>query len=183
MWFAARDLVFGRGAYPIPTPPASISRDVQAREMPDIPPGHEQFIKLLMDVLMIEIKAEVFFAHCCRVMRDPELFAGRRAEAETAATLIERIREDEQIHVGYLRVLISELRSFTWRTAGGEKRGAEILDPVWRRMIDWHGREARDLGAARMRAKLEGEIIAARGKAQGRALLARLDALDDRVPA
>jgi hypothetical protein len=184
MWFAARDLVFGAGAYPVPEAPASISRDVEGREMPQLPEGYEQFIKFLMNVLMIEIRAESFFSLCCSLFRDPALFTDRRADAELAAVIVERIRADEQSHVGYLRVLISELRSFTWRTVGGGRSsGAAILDPVWAHMVEWHGRIERDLAAVRTRAGLETQIIAARGEAAGRRLLAQLDALEERLAA
>ena len=181
MWFAARDLAFGRGAYPLPEAPASISREVAGREMPDLPEGVEQLIRFLMNVLMIEIRAESFFALCCRVFRDPTLFADRRVDAELAAVLVERIRTDEQIHVGYLQAVISELRSFTWRSVGGTLvAGADIVDPVWARMVEWHGVTERDLAAKRFRAELPSELVAAQGEAGARALLARFDALSDR---
>jgi hypothetical protein len=184
MWFAARDLVFGKGAYPIPEAPASIAREVEGREMADLPEGYEQLIKFLMNVLMIEIRAESFFALCVRIFRDRDLFKDRREEAELAAVLVERIRADEQSHVGYLQVLISELRSFTWRTpGGGTAAGSAILDPVWTRMVEWHGSTERELAAARSRAVIETQILVARGEAAGRALLARFDALDARVMA
>jgi hypothetical protein len=180
MWFAARDLAFGKNAWPLAQAPDSISREVEGREMPDLPEAVEQFIKFMMNVLMIEIRAETFFAFCCRLFRDPDLFKARRAEADVAAELVERIRTDEAIHVGYLCVLISELRSFNWRTADGEtRRGAEILDPLWEKMVVWHGRTQRDLAAERSRAELEGRILAARGEAAGRRLLDRIDALGD----
>jgi hypothetical protein len=184
MWFAARDLVFGRGAWPVPEAPTSISRDVEGRELPQLPEGFEQFIKFLMNVLMIEIRAESFFALTCALFRDPQLFTNRRPEAELAATLVERIRADEQIHVGYLQVVISELRSFTWRTLdGGMAGGAEILDPLWRKMVEWHGRTERELAAARVRANLEPRVVAALGAPAGRAFLARFDAAGERLAA
>jgi len=184
MWFAARDLAFGKNAWPLAKAPDSIAREVEGREMPSIPEPFEQFVKFMMNVLMIEIRAESFFDLCSRLFRDPDLFAGRRAEADLAAELVERIRTDEAIHVAYLRVLISELRSFTWRTVdGGTQRGAEILDPVWERMVEWHGRTQRDLAADRSRAELQARVIAERGEAAGRRLLERIDALGDRVHA
>ena len=184
MWFAARDLVFGKGAYPIPEAPGSIAREVTGREMPQLPEGYEQLIKFLMNVLMIEIRAEAFFALCVRIFRDRELFTDRRADAETAAVMVERIRTDEAIHVGYLQAVISEMRSFTWRTAqGGEVGGAQFIDPLWAKMVEWHGKTERDLAAVRTRANVEAQVLAARGAAAGRALLARYDALDERVAA
>lgn len=184
MWFAARDLVFGKDAYPLPETPASIARPVEDREMPQIPEGYEQLIKFLMNVLMIEIRAESFFSLCCRVFRDPELFKDRREDAELAATMVERIRTDEAIHVGYLQVLISEMRSWQWRSVDGKViAGAEIIDPVWAKMVEWHGKTERDLAAARTREAVKAQIVAARGEAGAAELLARLDALDERVAA
>jgi hypothetical protein len=184
MWFAARDLVFGPGAWPVPDAPASISRDVEGREMPQLPEGFEQFIKFMMNVLMIEIRAESFFALCCSLFGDPELFTARRDEARLAATLVERIRADEQIHVGYLQVVISELRSFTWKTLSNQAVvGAEILDPVWERMVEWHGSTECELAAARTRANLEPRVVAALGEGPARAFLARFDSLGERLAA
>ncbi|MBS0412684.1 MAG: hypothetical protein JSR86_22395, partial [Proteobacteria bacterium] len=182
MWFAARDLVFGKDAYPLPEVPASISRPVEDREMPQLPEGYEQLIKFLMNVLMIEIRAESFFSLCCRVFRDPELFTDRREAAELAATMVERIRTDEAVHVGYLQVLISEMRACQWRTVDGKVvPGAEIIDPVWASMVEWHGKTERDIAAARTREAIAAQITAARGEAGAKALLARLDALDEAV--
>ena len=131
----------------------------------------------------VEIRAESFFSLCCRLFRDPKLFTDRRADAELAAVLVERIRADEQIHVGYLQVLISEMRSFQWKTKAGVVAGAEIIDPVWAKMVDWHGRAERDIAAKRSREAIEAMIIKARGDVAGRKLMAQFDALDERVPA
>jgi hypothetical protein len=81
-------------------------------------------------------------------------------------------------------VLISELRSFTWRTVdGGALAGADILDPVWERMVEWHGRTQRGLAADRSRAELQARLVAERGPTAGRALMERIDALGERVHA
>ena len=179
MWFAARDLVFGKGAYPVPVPPDSISRPDEGRLMPDIAEPFENLIRMLMNVLMIEVRAESGFAFNIRVFRDPDNFQDRRAEAELAATLVERIRADEAIHVAYLATTISELRSFTLKRAGGGTiAGTEVIDPVWAKMVDWHGREERLLAAARTRQTIEAQLLEDRGEA-ALPLLARFDALAD----
>ena len=179
MWFAARDLVFGKDAYPVPVPPDSIARPDQGRLMPDLPEPYEMLFRMLMNVLMIEVRAESFFAFCMRLFRDPDNFQDRRAEADLAATLVERIRTDEAIHVAYLATAISELRSFTLRKAGGGTiAGADVVDPVWAKMVDWHGREERLLAAERTRATIEAQLVEERGPA-AKALLARFDALAD----
>ncbi|HLY78823.1 MAG TPA: hypothetical protein VKQ70_05585 [Caulobacteraceae bacterium] len=179
MWFAARDLVFGKGAYPVPVPPDSISRPDEGRLMPEIPEPFENLIRMLMNVLMIEVRAESAFAFNIQVFRDRDNFQDRRAEADLAATLVERIRTDEAIHVAYLATTISELRSFTLKRAGGGAiPGAEVIDPVWTKMVDWHGREERLLAAKRTRQTIENQLIEERGES-ARALLARFDALAD----
>jgi hypothetical protein len=179
MWFAARDLVFGKNAYPVPVPPDSIARPDEGRLMPEIAQPFENLIRMLMNVLMIEVRAESGFAFNIRVFRDPDNFADRRPQAELAATLVERIRTDEAIHVAYLATTISELRSFTVRRAGGGTiAGTELIDPVWAKMVDWHGREERLLAAARTRQAIGEQLAEARGAAAG-PILARFDALAD----
>jgi NAD(P)-dependent dehydrogenase (short-subunit alcohol dehydrogenase family) len=103
MWFAVRDMLFGKGAYPHPVIPESLARPEAGRRMPQIPPEYENWILLLMNVLMIEVRAESFFSYCIRLMRSLDLFTDRRAVADHAADLVDRIRTDEAIHVAYLQ--------------------------------------------------------------------------------
>jgi hypothetical protein len=139
MWFAVRDMLFGKHAWPHANVPESLARPELGRLMPQIPADHENWILLLMNVLMIEIRAEHFFTFCTDVMRDPFNFRDRRDVALHAAELVDRIRQDEAPHVGYLAVVISELRSFTFRTVdGGTVTGASFIDPIWRGMVQWH---------------------------------------------
>ena len=167
MWFAVRDMVFGKEAYPLPEIPESISRPVEGRELPDISPELEGTIKLMMDVLMIEVRAEDFFAFCQSVMRDPDNFKDRRKEAELGAEIVERIRTDEAVHVAYLQTLLSELRSFHFKTVRGSVLGADLLDPLWERMIDWHANtrwqlsreQSRDAIRALIKDRPDGEQI------------------------
>ncbi len=181
MWFAVRDLLFGKDAYPLPPIPESLARPETGQLMPQIPLPHEQTILILMNVLMIEIRAEAFFSFCIRVMRSPELFSDRRAAAEHAADLVERIRQDEAIHVAYLQSAVSELRSFTFKTEGGERvQGKTFIDPIWDGMVRWHSHTVVDY--ARNQAKQE---IAARLTAHpdGTRRLAQFDALETPIAA
>ncbi len=181
MWFAVRDLLFGRDAYPLPQVPESLARPELGRLMPQLPPAHEQLLLLLMNVLMIEIRAEAFFSFCIRLMRAPELFADRRAAAEHAADLVERIRQDEAIHVAYLQTAVSELRSFAFRTESGTHAlGKTFIDPIWEGMARWHSVTTVDY--ARNQTHQE---IAARLKAlpDGARRLAQFDALEAAVAA
>ena len=142
MWFAARDLLLGKDAYPIPEVPESIGRPAEEREMPDLPIEHEGILNLLLDVLMIEIRAESFFSYCMNLAKAEDVFMDRRDEALLAGEMVSRIRQDEAVHVAYLNLIISELRSFTFKSVdGSEKKGHEIIDPLWKKMVQWHGEE------------------------------------------
>jgi len=175
MWFAVRDMLFGANAYPIPEIPESLSRPEMGRLMPQIPKEHEEWILLLMNVLMIEVRAENFFRFCMNVMRDPESFRDRRQAAELAAELVGRIRQDEASHVGYLTAVVSELRSFTFKSADGSRvKGAEMIDPIWRGMVKWHSVTNVEFDRAQTRKELT-QMLAARPG--GQELIARFDAL------
>jgi hypothetical protein len=181
MWFAVRDLLFGKDAYPLPVVPESLARPELGRLMPQIPLPHEQTILLLMNVLMIEIRAESFFAFCTRLMRAPDLFAERRQAAEQAAVLVERIRQDEQIHVAYLQTAVSELRSFTFRSEQGARvMGKAFIDRIWDGMVHWHSVTTLEHGRAQTRDAIVAQLLAKDGGAQR---LAAFDALAEREAA
>jgi len=176
MWFALRDALFGKGAYPLPEVPPSIGRPETGRRMPQIPQLHEEWILLLMNVLMIEVKAESFFSFCQSVMHDPDNFRDRRDAAKYAAEIVNRIRTDEAIHVAYLATVISELRSYTIKTVDGKTiPGAEIIDPVWDQMIEWHSVTNANFAREQSRDAIHGRL---KTKPNGPALVARFDALE-----
>ena len=142
MWFAARDLVFGKGKFLIPEPPSNIGREKPEREMLALPAEHEMLISFLMNLLMIEVRAERAFDFYERVIGSSKTFVDKPKEAAHAVELIRRIRLDESVHVAWLRAAISEFRSFTIEAVdGSEVSGAEILDPVWEKMVYWHAVE------------------------------------------
>jgi hypothetical protein len=176
MWFAVRDALFGKNAYPIPEIPPSIGRPESGRRMPQIPKEHEDWVLLLMNVLMIEVKAESFFSFCQGIMRDPANFADRRPAANHAAELVERIRTDEAIHVAYLATVVSELRSFTIKTVDGATvAGSSVIDPVWNQMIEWHAVTNANFAREQSREAILGRLKA---KPNGAALAARFDSLE-----
>jgi len=140
MWFAARDLLFGKNAFPEPEVPKSLARPQSTWEMPQIPIEYEGIISLLMNVLMIEIRAESFFSYSMELASSPDVFKSNRVNANLAAEMISRIKKDEAIHVAYLTVIISELRTFTFKVEGKEILGAEFIDPIWNKMVTWHGK-------------------------------------------
>lgn len=160
MWFAVRDLIFGEGAFPLVEPGDRGGRPgADTREMPDIPEQYEGVIKSLMNVLMIEIRAEHFFNFCTDVIRDPDLFLDRRDAADHAADLVDRIKEDEASHVGYLVTWISELCNFTFKLAdGGTKHGSEIVLPVWQKIAEYQANVVPLAGRDEERQAIEARI-------------------------
>jgi hypothetical protein len=181
MWYAARDLCFGAGRYPLPDIPESIGRPDTGRLMPQLPAGFEQLILLLMNVLMIEVRAESFFAFCCDIMRDGDAFPERRAEAAEAADMVERIRTDEAIHVGYLQTTVSEMRSFTFKTVdGGTVKGKDLIDPIWEGMVHWHSVTQADFSREQTREAIQAGLAKVQ---DGAKLFAQFDKLDDMAKA
>jgi hypothetical protein len=180
-WFAARDALFGKDAYPLPEVPASIGRPEIGRLMPQIDKAYEDWILLLMNVLMIEVRAEAFFSFCTNLMRSRDVFRDRRDAALHAAELIDRIRTDEAIHVAYLQTFVSELRSFTIKCLDGSRiKGAQMIDPIWEGMVRWHSVTQADFSRDQSR-----EAIVARinQRPDGRALLTQFDSLEQKAAA
>jgi len=161
MWFALRDLAFGETDFKQPVVPERIGRPESAQpEEPEIPSAFEQTIKLLLNLLMIEFRAEIGFSFSERLLRDPELFTDRRAEAEEAADVVCRIRADEEIHVSSLRLYLGELRSIHFKTKDGRlKPGREIIDDSWHRIVHWATVEQPKLAAVESRKLLSERIL------------------------
>lgn len=139
MWFAARDLAFGEGAYPDVETPENIGRpDAGTRYVPELPAEIESMVSFIANLLIIEFRAELGFADSQQILRTPDVFVDRRAEAELAAEIVERIRIDEAIHVRSLNIYLGEMRSVTFRTIdGGTVGGAEIIDRFWSGLVRW----------------------------------------------
>jgi hypothetical protein len=181
MWFAVRDALFGKNAYPIPEVPASIARPEIGRLMPQIDKVYEDWILLLMNVLMIEVRAESFFSFCTNLMRSPEVLRDRREAAVHAAELVERIRTDEAIHVAYLQTFVSEMRGVTIKCLDGTKiKGAQMIDPIWEGMIHWHSVTQADFSREQSRAAIVERLSK---HANGRALVAQFDGLEQKAAA
>jgi hypothetical protein len=178
MWFVARDLVFGPGAYPDVEPPESIARpEAGKRWMPEISAEHEALLSFLMNLLIIEFRAEIGFAATQDILRADDLFTDRRAQACEAAEIIERIRADEEIHVCSLRLYLGELRQLTLRTVdGGTVPAAELIDGFWDGLVRWATVEQPQLAAERQYAAIRTEILE---HPDGEQVLAAFDALSD----
>ena len=178
MWFALRDLAFGKTEFPQPVVPERIGRPEPERpEEPEIPVAFEQLIGFLLNLLLIEFRAEIGFSLSERMLRDPELFCDRRAEAEEAADVVCRIRADEEIHVSSLRLYLGELRNVHFKTQqGGLKPGHEVIDDSWQRIVHWATVEQPKLAAIESRKLLSERILKA---PDGERILGKFLALED----
>ena len=178
MWFVARDLAFGTNAHPDVQPPESITRpEAGQRHMPEVEMPFELALSFLMNLLLIEFRAEIGFAVSQATFRTPTLFPGRRAEAEQAAVLVERIRTDERIHVESLQLYLGEMRSLTVRTVdGGTMPGATLVDRFWTGILQWATVEQPRVAAERQHQALRKEILAC---SDGERLMREFNALAD----
>ena len=160
MWFVARDLAFGAGAHPDVEPPENIARpEAGARLMPEVSAAVEGVLSLLMNLLVIEFRAEIGFASTQEILRTDDLFADRRAKAEEAAEIVGRIRRDEEIHVRSLRLYLGELEAVTFRTAdGGTIAGRELIGRFWDGLVRWATVEQPPMAAAVQRDVLTARI-------------------------
>jgi hypothetical protein len=183
MWFVARDLAFGEGAYPDVEPPENIARPESGRRwMPEVSQAVEGIVSFLMNLLVIEFRAEIGFAAAQAILRTPDLFPQRREQAELGAEIIGRIRADEEIHVRSLRLYLGELASVTFRTVdGGTIAGRELIDRYWADLVTWATVEQPPMMAQQQRATIEqrvratardaahaGQVLAEFGAAAGR---------------
>ncbi len=162
MWFAARDLAFGPDAHPDVEPPGSIARPEaeQQRWMPEIPQPFEMALSFLMNLLLIEFRAEIGFASSQETFRTPGLFPGREDEALEAAEIVERIRTDEEIHVESLRLYIGEFRELTVKTEdGGTMPGAVLVDRFWKGLLKWATVDQPRLAAERLHEAVRDVIL------------------------
>jgi len=182
MWFVARDLACGREAYPDVEPPENIARPQPAeRLMPEIEPEFEGMLSFLMNLLLIEFRAEIGFAATQAILRTPTLFAERRAEAEEAAQIVERIREDEEIHVVSLRLYLGEFRELTIKTVdGGTIKGKQLIDRFWSGLVDWATVQQPKLAAESQYSALKPIIL---DHPEGQRILEAFDRLSDRADA
>ncbi|MFT6435563.1 MAG: hypothetical protein ACJAVI_003618 [Candidatus Azotimanducaceae bacterium] len=160
MWYAVRDLIFGKDKFPTPEAPSSIGREKDEREMHAIGPEFEGVMAFLMNLLMIEVRAERAFDFYEKVIGSDRTFTDKLIEAKHAVELVNRIRQDESVHVAWLKVAISEFRSSTIKTlSGSEVNGAELLDPVWAQMVQWHAVDMHKANYERSRLELKKKIL------------------------
>jgi len=179
MWFALRDLAFGETNYPEPEVPENIARpEEDQKAKPPISQPHASTIYFLLNLLLIEFRAERGFSSTEQLLRDPDLFTDRHEEAEHAAKIVDRIRLDEEVHVKSLRLYLGEIRNLSFKTTeGGTITGKEIVDPFWAEITRWATAEQPKLAAEQQRKLLEERIQAHPDAAR---ILDEFNALEER---
>jgi hypothetical protein len=178
MWFALRDLAFGPPPWPEPEPPQNIARpDSEAEPFPLLTPAVFRTLYLLANLLMIEFRAERGFSDSEALLLDPDLFTARRAGAEEAAEIVNRIRTDEEIHVASLRLYLGELQRLTLKMRDGNTlSGREVVETLWNGIVQWATVEQPRLAAAQQRRVLTERILA---HSDGEEILREFEALGE----
>jgi hypothetical protein len=175
MWFVLRDLAFGPTDHPPPEVPATITRPDTSEPMPEIARPQARMLAFLLNLLMIELRAEIGFSATEEQLRYPSLFCGRRAQAEQAVEMVGRIRQDEQVHLESLRLVLGEACALQFRTLeGGTVPGRDLIEPFWARILRWATVEQPLLVAERSKALLVARI---RQSPRAEAVLAEFEAL------
>lgn len=180
MWFALRDLAFGETDFKEPEVPDNIGRAEQdATRNSQIPLAFERTVYFLLNLLLIEFRAERGFAMTETLLRDPELFRERREEAEHAADIVDRIRKDEEIHVTSLRLYLGELRNVNFKTIDGKTiPGCQLVDPLWDEIVHWAIVEQPLLQAEQQRKMMSERILS---HPDGERILADFNALEEQA--
>jgi len=178
MWFALRDIAFGEVDYPDAIVPENIGRpETTEQQFPEIANAIERTIYFLLNLLLIEFRAERGFSMTEDLLRDPELFVDRRSEAEYAAEIVGRIRTDELVHVSSLRLYLGEIRQLSFKAhSGGTLPGREIVDSMWKGIVHWATAEQPRLAAAQQRQLYIDRISA---HPDGERILAEFHALEE----
>jgi hypothetical protein len=160
MWFALRDLAFGKSDFPMPVVPDNIGRpDANVPVFPQLAIEFERFVHFLGNLLMIEFRAERGFSSTETLLRDPELFRAR-AQAEHAAEIVNGSASTRPC-VHSLRLYLGELRMLDFKTVdGGTISGRDVVDTVWEGIVKWATIEQPPLAAAQQKQILLERIAA-----------------------
>jgi hypothetical protein len=154
-----------------PAPEAMSPADFSERLFPEIDPLVEIELSVLAQILFLEIVAYGTFAWAREVLADPACSAA----PEFAPWMVDCIRQDEGLHVGYLQCALAEARARSVRTRDGSKiPGARVVDAICEKIVrrQTGGRRDRML-AYRMR-QIREEL---RGRADGERILAEFEHL------
>ncbi|MGH7814556.1 MAG: hypothetical protein ACREQI_11230 [Candidatus Binataceae bacterium] len=134
MWAAARDAALSN-----PEISPQIFQDIIARRMaeprqlfPQLDASVERLLRVMVNVLVIEVFAAGTFSWAEEVLSDPEV---SDAPVE-AANLVRYIRSDEAPHVEYLRTALSEIQARTlFGPDGTNVSGKQVVEALAERSL------------------------------------------------
>jgi len=111
---------------------------------------------------MMEVRAERALRFDESVIGNADVFLDKQEEVKHGVMMVNRIRMDENIHVAWLKVAISEFRNFTIKKNDGTQvKGPTLLDPIWEKMVRWHAVEMQEANRDNNHAEMDYEIIEA----------------------
>lgn len=136
-----------------PAPEAISVGDLAKQIFPQLDPLFELLLSAFAQILVIELIAYSTFSWAQDVLGDPEC----SADPDFSRQMVGYIREDENIHVGYLQCALAEVRCRTVITQEGlELPGEQIVDRIcekiignqmgsrWDRMLTYRMNQIRD---------------------------------------
>lgn len=132
-----------------PSPEAIGVSDLARTLFPNVDVIFEVLVTALTQLLVIELGAYTTFSWARELLSDPEVSAAR----EWAPRMVDCIQADENIHVAYLQCALAEARARTIvGLDGNDVSGAELVDPICRKIVDSQTGARRDrMLAYRMR--------------------------------
>jgi hypothetical protein len=178
MWFLIRDLAFGE----IP----SDERPKMAPLKRLVPKGlhervisaeHYKLIAYVMNLFLVECRAEAGFDTMLSLFGSPELFPGHEADLPTAKELLLRIDQDEQIHLESMKLYLGELRELTFKGLDGQRiNGSDLVDGTWGRMVHWTIHDQKRIEYLERRSEIHALLAQ---EPEGRSLIEAFDGLGD----
>ena len=106
--------------------------------MPELPPEYEGMLSFLMNLLLIEFRAEIGFAATQEALRNERLFVDRRAEARKRPNWSGGSGKTSSSTWSRCRLYLGELRELTLKTVdGGTISGRELIDRFWDGLVRW----------------------------------------------
>jgi len=113
-------------------PEAMSPADLAQRLFPEIDPMLEIELSVFAQILFLELVAYGTFAWAREVLADPACSAA----PTFSPWMVDCIRQDEGLHVGYLQCALAEARSRTIRTQdGGTIPGSRVVDAICEKIV------------------------------------------------
>jgi hypothetical protein len=178
MWFLIRDLAFGEIPFDERPKMAPLKRLVpKGLHERVISAEHYKLIAYVMNLFLVECRAEAGFDTMLSLFGSPELFPGHEADLPTAKELLLRIDQDEQIHLDSMKLYLGELREVTFKGLHGQSiKGRDLVDGIWGHMVHWTIHDQKRIEYLERRSEIHALLAQ---EPQGRSLIEAFDGLGD----